>query len=135
MGNGIIRLCGSGVVGSGAGDGGRAGRADNDGMGDVAEPLVGTPGVAADDRERLVDADSAGLRHRAFGLFDDDPAVQRAVELFGEDFAAADGPLLQQPDRGDVGERLADLDVAVVEATAYLGAEGRSTRRSLPGGG
>src|SRR5688500_8800331 len=89
---------------AGAGDGGQAGRVGDDGVGDVAEALVVAPGVAADDRERLVDADSAGLRDRALGLFDDDPAVQGALELFGEDLAAADGPFLQQPDRGDVGE-------------------------------
>ena len=56
--------------------------------------------------------DPACLRDGALGLLDDDPAVQRALQLLGEDLAAADGPLLQQPDRGDVGQRLHDLHVA-----------------------
>ena len=50
-----------------------------------------------------------------FGLLDQDPAVERGLQLLGEDVAAVDGALLQQADGGDVGEGLPDAQLALVE--------------------
>jgi hypothetical protein len=38
-------------------------------------------------------------------LFDDDPAVQSAFELFDDRLAAVDGAFLQDADGGHVGQR------------------------------
>jgi hypothetical protein len=46
----------------------------------------------------------------AFGLLDQDTAVERGLKLLGEDVALPDRPGLEQADGGDVGERLAQPD-------------------------
>ena len=72
--------------------------------------------------EGLVHAQAEPLGEPALGLLDDDPAVQRALELLGEGLGAAHVPLLQQADRGHVGQRLSDAQVGLAER-AGLGAE------------
>jgi hypothetical protein len=42
------------------------------------------------------------------GLLDDNSTVQRGLQLLDEHVLVVHGPLLQQPDRGGVGERLGD---------------------------
>jgi len=51
--------------------------------------------VAAQEFEGLVDVDVVGAGEGALGLFDDDAAVQGALELFGEDLGAVDGLFLE----------------------------------------
>jgi hypothetical protein len=46
----------------------------------------------------------------AFGLLDQDAAVERGLQLLGEEVALPDRPGLEQADGGDVGERLAQPD-------------------------
>src|SRR5687768_5387929 len=87
---------------------GQVGGVGDDGVREVADAAVTTSGVVPDEGERVVDADPASLRDDPFGLLDDDAAVERALELFGEYLAAADGAFLQQSDRGDVGQGLHD---------------------------
>ena len=74
------------------------------GAGDVAEPVLVDAGVVAHQVEGGVDADAVGSGQDALGLLDGDPAVQGTLQLFGEDLGAADGALLEEPDRGDVGQ-------------------------------
>jgi hypothetical protein len=66
--------------------------------------------------ERLVDADTLSLRDGALGLLDDDPAVQRSLQLLGQDRPASHGAFLQEPDGGHVREGLGDVDVGRVPA-------------------
>jgi hypothetical protein len=49
----------------------------------VGEPLVGLPGVIAQQRERLVHGQVEALGQLALGLLDNDPAVQGGLELLG----------------------------------------------------
>ena len=56
----------------------------------------------------------------ALGLFDQDAAVQRGLQLFGDDVAAMDGALLQQADGGHVGQGLADTQLASSSAPASV---------------
>ena len=42
------------------------------------------------------------------GLLDHDSAVQRALELLGEDRGAVDGALLEDPDGGHIGQCAGD---------------------------
>jgi hypothetical protein len=98
-------------------------RVGHDGARNVGEPLVMATGVAADTREGLVDADAPGLGYRALGLFDHDPAVQRGLQLLGEDGAAADDPFLDQRDRRHVSQGLHDRDVGVLKLATLGRAE------------
>jgi aminoglycoside phosphotransferase len=52
--------------------------------GDVLQALVGVPCVGAQQVEGLVDADVAGVGDRSAGLFDEDAAVQRCLQLLGQ---------------------------------------------------
>ncbi len=76
----------------------------DDGVGDVAEAVVGAAGVVAQEGERGVDVDVVNQREGAFGLFDGDSAVQGALELFGEDLAGVEGSSLEESD-GDASAR------------------------------
>ena len=58
----------------------------------------------------------------ALGLLEGDPAVERSLELVGQDGGLADGPFLEDPDGGDVGHRLTQQHVGGVEP-AVLGVE------------
>lgn len=64
---------------------------------DVAQAQVVTSAVAADEGEYFIDADTPRLHDRAFGLLDDDAAVERALQLFGEQLSPADRPLRERP--------------------------------------
>ena len=81
-------ICTAGAVSShGVTDGRRGevgGGAVNEVAGDVGEPLVAVAGVIAQHREGPVDVDAEPLGEFALGLLNEDPAVQRALELLGE---------------------------------------------------
>ncbi len=96
----------------GAGDG--LGAVD-EGAGEVGQALVAVAGLVAQQGERLVDVDAQPLGELALGLLDDDPAVQRGLQLLVEGIAAAHAALVQQADGGHVGQRLADVDAVGVE--------------------
>jgi hypothetical protein len=52
----------------------------------------------------LVHAQAEALGELAFGLLDDDPAIQRGLQLLVEDVAAAQAAVMQQADGGHVGQ-------------------------------
>ena len=70
---------------------------------------VVTARVATQGGEGAVHVDAKAYGEHAFGLFDHHSAVEGRLQLFGEHFPAADGPLLEQADRGDVHECLRGL--------------------------
>ena len=80
--------------------------AGNEVAGDVSESLVAIAGVLAQRSEGLVHVEAATLGELAFGLLDDDPAIEGCLELLGAGLAAVHVPLMEQPDGGDVGECL-----------------------------
>src|SRR3984893_2855593 len=98
----------------GAGDG--LGAVDES-SGEVGQALVAVAGLVPQQRERLVDVDAQPLGEFALGLLDDDPAVQRGLQLLVEGIAAAHAALVQQADGGHVGQRLANTDAVRVEGT------------------
>ena len=53
--------------------------------------------------ERLVYIHVQAFGQNTFGLLDHDAAAQRGLQLLGEDIAAMDCLVLQQPDGGHVG--------------------------------
>jgi hypothetical protein len=57
------------------------------------------------------------LGEPAFGLLDDDPAVQCHLELLGEGLGAAHVPFLKQADGGNVRQRLPDAQLGRAERT------------------
>ena len=54
-------------------------------MRDIDEPKVVPTGMRAQPRERLVHAEALPFSDHAFGLFDNDAAVERVVELIVDD--------------------------------------------------
>ena len=72
-------------------------------------------GVAAQAVERGGHGELSVLGEDAFGLLDDDAAVECGLELFGDDLSVADGAFLQDADGGDVGQGLAEAEVGVGE--------------------
>ena len=87
-------------------------------MGDVAEAQSVPARVPTDEVERVCWADFSRVRQHPFGLFDNDPAIERRLQLFDEDLTAADRSFLQQTDRGDVRQGLHDLHIGVGETAA-----------------
>jgi hypothetical protein len=81
------------------GDGG----AVDDIAGQVAEPLLAGTGVCAEQGECLCEVDLAAFGEYAFGLFDDDAAVEGGLQLLGEHLLSAEGAFLQDADGGYVG--------------------------------
>jgi hypothetical protein len=79
-------------------------------------------GAVAQECERVGHVEPEAFGQHALGLLDQDPAVQRVLQLFGEGVTMADGALLQQADGGDVGQGLGDPAGAVVEG-ARVGVE------------
>src|SRR5262245_46740751 len=71
-------------------------------LGDVGQGQPISSGVTADELERLVDAHSEGAGDGALGLLDDDPAVERCLELLVDHLRAGDRLLLDEGDRGQV---------------------------------
>jgi hypothetical protein len=85
------------------------------GASDVREELLVGTGVPAQEGERLFHADPVRLRDEALRLFDDDAAVERALELLLRQVRVLERPLLQDADRRDVGECLGGQRVLAVE--------------------
>jgi hypothetical protein len=57
--------------------------APDNGAGDIVDASVVISGVLAECLERVVDGDVSLGREHAFGLLDDEPGVQRLLQLFG----------------------------------------------------
>jgi hypothetical protein len=111
-----FRLAGRTRLSCGAGRGGEVcGGAVDDVAGEVGEPLVSVAGVSAQQCEGLVHVQAEALGDPAFGLLDDDLAVECGLELLGEGLGVAHVPFLQQADGGDVGQCLPDAQVGLAE--------------------
>ena len=78
--------------------------------GQVGQAEVAGPGTVAQQVEGLIHVHPEALGELALGLLDDDPAVQRGLQLFIEGVAVAHAALVQQADGGDVGQGLTDAD-------------------------
>lgn len=92
-------------------------RSVGDILGDVGEAQIVAPSVMAKSVERLVGADSRALGDDALGLFDHDSTVECFVELLVYDAGFEPDAMLQDRDRGDVGECLRGEDVGIHELT------------------
>jgi hypothetical protein len=80
------------------------------------------PSECTDQGEGSVGSDVLRSHDQPFGLFDDDSAVEGMLKLVGQRLLPQEGALLQEADRGDVGQGLNDWHVGVVE----VGADGRT---------
>ena len=70
-------------------------------------------GVATQPVEGRGHGQVPALGEHSLGLLDDYPTVQRGLQLFGDQFTAPDGAFGQDPDRGDVGQRLTQRQVSL----------------------
>ena len=98
-------------------------------MRDVTEEFFRTLRVVPQQHEGIIDAHVPELGDCTLGLLDDDAAVQRGLKLLGENLAATDGALLEQPDRCHVRQGLCHVDLGRLQAPD-LGTE-YAKRRSL----
>ena len=73
---------------------GDQGRVLQDGPRDIGQLPVAAAGVPAERGEGGIDGDPVCLGDRALGLLDDDPAVERVVELLVHHLALAGGTVL-----------------------------------------
>ncbi len=87
----------------------------DDRAGHRGQRLSGAAGVGAHEGEGRLHARSGLGRQDAFGLLDEDPAVQGGLQLLGERDVVADGALVQQADGGDVGQSLGDGEMVAAE--------------------
>src|SRR5690242_2844097 len=83
----------------------------DDPAGEIGELHVVAAGVVAQLVERGGQLQAAVLGQDAFGLLDDDAAVEGELKLLVEQFPAVDGPLLQDADRRHVRECLPEGEV------------------------
>jgi hypothetical protein len=66
--------------------------------GDLGQAQVAASAIAAEPVERGIHAQPVVLGEYPLGLFDHHPAGQGGLELFVDDLAAVNGPLLQAPE-------------------------------------
>ena len=78
--------------------------ASDDLRGDIVETAVVGPGVGAELVERVGHLELLAFGDHALGLLDDDPAREGVVELIVDGVGFGDLAVLQDGDRGDVGE-------------------------------
>ncbi len=109
----------TGGSGPGPASAGRRRKVDaacDDAPGDLGQAQVLGACVAAQPVERGVHGEPGALGQHPLGLLDDDPAVQRGLQLLVDDLAATDRPFLQDADRRHVGQRLAQREIGVGSA-------------------
>jgi len=85
--------------------------------------------VVAELAEGLSHVQPEPLGELSLGLLDHDPAVQRGLKLLVQDVAAPHAALVQQADRGHVGQRLPDAHIGGVETARH--ARHASCRRRI----
>ncbi len=90
-------------------------------------------GVVAQRGKGLFHGEAQSLGHHAFGLLDNDAAVERHLELLVHELPLERGAVLENRDRGDIGESLRHLDisephVARVDVEQVEGADNRSAQ-------
>src|SRR6201996_4570787 len=77
----------------------------DDVAGQLGQGTVVVTGVTTQDEEGIVGGGPEPLSENALGLLDDDAAVQRPLQLPGDDLLLVDRAFLQNPDRGHVDQR------------------------------
>ena len=102
---------------------GRAERTGHHRGGDCSQLQVAVASELTQRLIRLVHAVVEALGKDALRLLDDDPAVQRLLQMTGDVTSLLQRPLLQDPDRGHVGEGSGRPDVVGV------GAAGRGAKQ------
>jgi len=78
---------------------------------DIGEALLSVARVGSKQHERSVHIDGTALGEYALSLLDDHPAIQGTLELLADQMRVGQGPLMQYPDGGNVGEGLADGNI------------------------
>ena len=71
-------------------------------------------GMVTQGRERLLHVEAFSLCDDPLGLLDDDPAVERMLELLVDDLGFEGGAVLEDGDGRDVGQGLGGVDVGFV---------------------
>src|SRR6266568_2010454 len=97
------------------GQAGKGLRPVDEGLGQIGQAAVAGPGMVSQEGECLIHAQAEALGELAFGLLDDDPAVQRELELLVEGVAMLHAALVQQADGGHVGQGLPEAYVRRAE--------------------
>jgi hypothetical protein len=82
-------------------------------VGEVGQASSGVPGSGSQDGEGLFEADAEVGSDESVGLLDDNPGVQRALQLRGQRLSVAKRAVLDDDDSGDVCQCLADRQVFV----------------------
>ena len=83
--------------------------------------------MSAHETECLLHARAGVGRQDAFGLLDEDSAVQCGLQLLGEDDLIVHGAFVQEADGGNVGHPLGDGKLVVAEP---LRADGEEVQRA-----
>jgi hypothetical protein len=91
-------------------------------MSNVNETLIVVTGVMAKPNEGLVHIESGPLSHHTLGLFYDDATVECMIELLVHALGLGGGPMMNDGDRGDVGQSLSGNDVSLLHGT-FVGSE------------
>ena len=81
----------------------------------IGEPEVVAPCVLTEPLERLVGIDARSFGDHTFGFLDHDATVERFVELLVHEVSLEPNPVLQDRDRGDIGQGLRGEHVLFLE--------------------
>jgi len=101
-------------------DGVSGGGVLGDSVGHLGELALLVAGVAAQQPERLVHVEPAPFGDDPFGLLDQDPGVQRGLQLPGDLLVVQRGAALQHGDGGHGGQGLGDREVVGCEPVPSL---------------
>jgi len=91
-------------------------------VGSVNETKIVVAGVIAKPRKGLIHGESGPLRYDTFGLLYDDATVECMIELLVHELGLSGGPVMNDGDGGDIGQRLSGHDVSLVHGT-LMGSE------------
>ena len=79
----------------------------------IGQSLARRAGVDSQHGESLLHIDRTTLSDDPLGLLDDDPGVQCGLQLLVDHIGLSENTLVQNANRGDIGKRLADVDIAL----------------------
>src|ERR1700685_3632879 len=89
----------------------------NDRVSSVNEAEIVVSGVMAKPSEGLFHVEPGPLCYYTFGLFDDNTAAERMVELLVHKLGLAGGPVVKDRDGGDISQSLGGYDVTLLHRT------------------
>jgi len=93
----------------------------------VDEAKIVVTGVMAKACEGLVHVESGPFRQDTLGLLYDDAAVERMIELLVHELGLSGGPVMNDGDSGDIGQRLGGQDVVVLQGTLVVSEKAQGT--------